>query len=218
MNSFILISKNPDQQNAYLNSFIGTQHISPFDVVRISSENSVGIEIVRRLQETIFLKPFKGKEKVILIENAQQLTTEAQNALLKLLEEPPLFVSIFLCATTAETFLPTVLSRCTIISLNTPPTPVSGKDKESIEENLHIIMQGSVEEKLALAETIAADKNELPKWFERIVLFAREKMLEEKNDTRHFAHIVRALQEGYTICTTTNVSPRTILEHCFLTM
>jgi DNA polymerase III subunit delta' len=57
-------------------------------------------------------KPFEKKEKVLVILGAEKMTTEAQNALLKPLEEPPSYALIFLSAKTESTLLETVISRC----------------------------------------------------------------------------------------------------------
>src|SRR5579872_4392002 len=126
MNSFILLSKHNDQQQIYLDTFIVSHAISPFDIQTLAEEGSIGIEIVRKLQETTFLKPYKGNEKITIIKHAENLTIEAQNALLKLLEEPPIFVYIFLCSTTDDVFLPTVLSRCKLIKLDQLQPHTSG--------------------------------------------------------------------------------------------
>ncbi len=221
MNSFILVSKNTNQQEAYLKTFIAEHAISPFDQIIISTEGSVGIEVVRKLQETIFLTPYKGNEKIVVIQNAEKLTTEAQNALLKLLEEPPLFVYIFLCSSTEEVFLPTVISRCKIINLqpNTPNDP--NTPNFSLDQHLQILLQGTIAEKLALAEALATDKENLPLWFEKITIFIRQKMLENiattpTSPTTQHLRVLSSLQEAHKTFAITNVSPRTVLEHCFL--
>ena len=234
MNSFILISKNPDQQEAYVKKFVTQHAVSPFDITRIAQEGSIGIEIVRKLQQNILFKPFKGKEKIIIIDNAQKLTIEAQNALLKLLEEPPIYLIIFLCSNTEETFLPTVLSRCQTIQLDKQPTTAvietnmatkqSGPEEQSIEtlqENLYVITNGTIREKLALAEILAADKENVPLRLENLLLFIRQKMLENIASpsnplTPPYPNMLYSLQEAHKTVTTTNVSPRTILEHAFL--
>lgn len=73
--------------------------------------NSIGIEEARHLKEWTATKPLAQK-KVIYIHNAEKLTVEAQNALLKILEEPPEGSQIILSAQKSTLLLPTVLSRC----------------------------------------------------------------------------------------------------------
>ena len=63
------------------------------------------------------LKPFKGKTKVVVIQSYESITKEAQNALLKVLEEPPANTLIIILTLKKEFLLPTILSRCKIINL-----------------------------------------------------------------------------------------------------
>jgi DNA polymerase III gamma/tau subunit len=215
MNSFILISQDLSKQQNYLNQFVHDHAISPFDITTLAEEGSIGIEIVRKMQETIFLKPFKSKEKLIVIQSAQNLTDAAQNALLKLLEEPPLFTFIFLCSSTEEVFLPTVLSRCSVITLE-DDAQAQSIDEEMLIINLSTLQNGSISEKLALAESLAADKEKLPGWIHDMTLFVREKLL-QKQENQYIA-ILKTLQEANKLSTTTNVNTRLLLEHIFLTM
>lgn len=215
MNSFILIAKSPTKQQEYLDNFAAQHNISPFDVTIIMEEGSVGIEIVRKLHETLFLKPYKRKEKMIVIEAADALTVTAQNALLKTLEEPPVHAYLFLCSKNEDMFLPTVLSRCSIIQVDTSvilTRPES--DIQMLEEQLQAITNGPIAEKLALAESLAADKENLITWFEQMTYALREKMTTDASCAAH----LQTFHEAYKTLTTTNVNARTILEHCFLSM
>lgn len=86
-------------------------------------QNTLTIEQVRQLQDFLKLKT-AGKRtirRVVIIENAHYLTTEAQNALLKILEEPPTDTVLILTCVGEHSLLPTIYSRCQSIKL----TPVS---------------------------------------------------------------------------------------------
>lgn len=80
-------------------------------------KNTVQIEQIRDLKKNIFQKPLREKFKITVIEEAQKLTAEAQNALLKILEEPPAHSVIILESSSKEEILPTILSR--VITLRT---------------------------------------------------------------------------------------------------
>lgn len=219
MNSFIIISKTTQQQQKYLDEFIQTHHISAFDKTLIEEDGSVGIEIIRKLQETLYLKPYKGNEKMIIIHHAERLTTEAQNAFLKVLEEPPTFVYLFLLATTEEAFLPTILSRCTLIKFTQESK--EELDTEALTKDVAILTTGSVGEKLALAEQRASEKEHLAQWMKDTTRFVREQMMkaiDDKEKTYIYTRMLLQLQEGNKIISTTNVNPRIILEHIFLTI
>jgi DNA polymerase-3 subunit gamma/tau len=87
-------------------------HTNSVDVIEIDGASNRGIDNIRELRETVRYRPAKGRYKVYIIDEVHMLTTEAFNALLKTLEEPPPHV-IFIFATTEPHKIPaTILSRC----------------------------------------------------------------------------------------------------------
>ncbi len=83
----------------------------------------IGIDQVREVQKEAALKPYEGAYRVFIIDGAEQLSGEAANSLLKLLEEPPDQVVIILLAGAAEGLLLTIVSRCRHIELRPLPHP-----------------------------------------------------------------------------------------------
>ncbi len=82
------------------------------DVIEIDAASNRGIDEIRDLREKVRFAPAEGKYKIYIIDEVHMLTTEAFNALLKTLEEPPQFV-VFILATTEIHKIPvTILSRC----------------------------------------------------------------------------------------------------------
>ena len=75
-------------------------------------KRSIGIEKARNATKFLHKKPFNHPNKVVVINKAELLTVQAQNALLKTLEEPPAFATIILNAKTETSLLDTVISRC----------------------------------------------------------------------------------------------------------
>ncbi len=92
-----------------------------FSLVR-AEKNSISIESIRELQRFLQLKTLGEKpfRRAVIIEHAEALTTEAQNAFLKLLEEPPADTILILAADNPRALLPTILSRTQVITMNTP--------------------------------------------------------------------------------------------------
>lgn len=87
------------------------------DLHRISPINdSIHVEEIRKLQSDIMIKPLYGKKKIYIIENADHMTTQAQNCLLKILEEPPAYGVILLTTSNFGALLETIRSRA--IKLN----------------------------------------------------------------------------------------------------
>ncbi len=82
------------------------------DVLEIDAASNRGIDEIRELKEKVRLTPFSAKKKIYIIDEVHMLTTEAFNALLKTLEEPPFHAVFILCTTEAHKIPPTILSRC----------------------------------------------------------------------------------------------------------
>ncbi len=86
------------------------------DVLEIDAASNRGIDEIRDLREKIRLFPLSARVKVYIIDEVHMLTTEAFNALLKTLEEPPLHAMFILCTTEPQKVPGTILSRCFHIS------------------------------------------------------------------------------------------------------
>ena len=82
------------------------------DVVEIDGASNRGIDEIRQLRETVPYSPTTGAFRVYIIDEVHMLTTEAFNALLKTLEEPPAHVKFIFATTAANKVPPTILSRC----------------------------------------------------------------------------------------------------------
>ena len=80
--------------------------------------NSLKIEQIREFQNKVSEKPIISNRKVYIINDSDKMTTEAQNCLLKTLEEPPEFVTIILIGFNESAFLDTIKSRCMILHFN----------------------------------------------------------------------------------------------------
>ena len=88
------------------------------DVIEIDAASNNGVEQVRELIDTVNYLSIKGKKKVYIIDEVHMMTTNAFNALLKTLEEPPEHVIFILATTEKHKILPTILSRCQIFDFN----------------------------------------------------------------------------------------------------
>ncbi|MGQ9546546.1 MAG: DNA polymerase III subunit delta' [Dehalococcoidia bacterium] len=102
-------------------------------VTRVDSRTEIGIDDVKELQRLANLPPYEGKCKVFIIEDAEYLSAEAANRLLKILEEPPPGVVWLLLAADQERLLPTIISRCQRLELK----PLSTERMQEILINSH---------------------------------------------------------------------------------
>lgn len=90
------------------------------DIIHVLHEkiNSIGIDDIRvQVNQNIGIKPYASPYKIYIIDEAEKMTTQAQNALLKTLEEPPVYGIIIILVNNLEMLLPTILSRCVVLNM-----------------------------------------------------------------------------------------------------
>jgi DNA polymerase III subunit gamma/tau len=85
---------------------------SSMDVIEIDAASNRGINEMRELRESVRFRPARDRYKVFIVDEAHQITSEAFNALLKTLEEPPEWVVFILCTTESHKIPSTIVSRC----------------------------------------------------------------------------------------------------------
>lgn len=138
------------------------------DVIEIDAASNRGINEMRELRENVRFRPARDRFKVFIIDEAHQITTEAFNALLKTLEEPPEWAVFVLCTTEAHKIPTTIASRCQQFSFRSVEFPelvdrmrwiCTQEGIEAEEEALAVLAQageGSVRDSLsALDQAIA---------------------------------------------------------------
>ncbi len=117
---------------------------SAMDLIEIDAASNRGIDDIRSLREKIKLSPAKCQYKVYIIDEVHMLTTEAFNALLKTLEEPPAHAVFILCTTEAQKLPKTIISRCLQIKFR----------KSKPEELVHSLERVAKGEKLNLEKGV----------------------------------------------------------------
>lgn len=108
------------------------------DIIYVEHDkpNVISVDNVRtQINGDIAIKPYSGPHKIYIMDEAEKMNTQAQNALLKTLEEPPEYAVILLLTTSVEAMLPTILSRCVVLDIK----PVSeDKIKKFLMEKVEI--------------------------------------------------------------------------------
>ncbi len=91
------------------------------DIIWVTHEKiSIGVDDIRlQVNNDIGIKPYSGQYKIYIIDEADKMTEQAQNALLKTIEEPPEYAMILLLTNNINNLLPTILSRCVTLNLKT---------------------------------------------------------------------------------------------------
>ena len=90
------------------------------DIIYVSHEkpNTIGVEDIRtQINGDIDVKPYSSPRKIYIMNEGEKMTVQAQNALLKTLEEPPEYAVILILTTQVEALLPTILSRCVVLNM-----------------------------------------------------------------------------------------------------
>ena len=142
----IIISANIEDKKKEIQlslaSHIGSGNVNNHpDLLYFSSETKLGIAEARKIKEHFSLKPYSAKGRAVVLENGSDLTIEAQNALLKTLEELPENALFIIGANSDSHFLPTVLSRCQIERLQFTVDSKQENHKEDITKLLEVSME-----------------------------------------------------------------------------
>ena len=108
------------------------------DIIYVSHEkpNTIGVEDIRKqINGDIDIKPYSSPRKIYIMNEGEKMTVQAQNALLKTLEEPPEYAVLLILTTNVDAMLPTILSRCVVLNMK----PVAdAKVKKYLMEELGV--------------------------------------------------------------------------------
>ena len=121
-------------------------------------DGKIKIEQIRQMQRKVAEKPIISNNKVYIIDNADTMTTEAQNCLLKTLEEPPEYITIILICTNEGNLLSTIKSRCTRMQFETIKNEELKRyikeafPEQKISDNIVELAQGSIGKAIKLNE------------------------------------------------------------------
>lgn len=189
------------------------------DVLYFGADTKLGIEQARQIKKHFSLKPYLAKGKALVLEDAGKLTLEAQNALLKTLEEPPEEALLLLGARSQFDLLPTFFSRCQIVIL----------DKPSVQESdcantIEKLLSSSVESRFEYIEKL----KERQEFLHTLVRYFRNLMITKihgqkyqdrsKNvQTIEVKNFLKELLQGEQWAAQ-NVNIRAILEYLMLVM
>ena len=152
---------------------VGITNGNNLDVVEMDAASHRGIDDVRILRDAVKLSPVSAKNKVYIIDEVHMLTTEAENALLKTLEEPPAHVYFILATTNPEKLIETIRSRATLLQFKKASTPeivrsltrvVDGEKIKIKEEGLSLIAEaadGAFRDAIKILEQLVLEEKEL---------------------------------------------------------
>ena len=170
----------------------------------IPDGSNVKIDQIRQIQRKVFEPPIISQKKVYIIDDADLMTKEAQNCLLKTLEEPPEFVTLILVGSNESSFLSTIKSRCIMLKFeNLKPSDIDSFIKtkypeDNISDNIIEASNGSIGKALILK-----DKQELYTSIDKI--FNNIESL-DLIDTLNMADIIyKSLDDKYNVLEYINI-------------
>ncbi len=109
------------------------------DIITITHEKpaSIGVDDIRvQLRDDVIIKPYESRYKIYILPEGEKMTVQAQNALLKTLEEPPSYIVIIILTSNINAFLPTIISRCIVL----PMKPARDDSiRKYLMENCHVV-------------------------------------------------------------------------------
>ena len=241
------MSQNTDgfDKNALLDLIVVAPEI--IEKNGVSKQRDISIESIRDAKQSLSLFPYHGKYKVMIVDDAHKLNVPAQNALLKILEEPNQTTMIILVTHEIDRILPTVQSRSQIINFSLVDDGQMqknfSKDIVSISagrpglakfifenederifrseaiNDLNKIISGSINEKFALAEEFSKDIIKSLKRLNIWIWEMRKKALSSSETERKNIYAsIEKIQKNMETLKQTNANARLVLETLFMDM
>jgi DNA polymerase III delta prime subunit len=174
------------------------------DIFILDESSGWGIDEVRKIKGFLSQKPYSHSTKIILIFDSHNLNDQAQNALLKILEEPGENNHLILTTNKASGLLPTIVSRCHTVK-------ISGlKTKSSVSL---LKPSGNLNKDLLTSENLAKNKEDvLPLLEEQLKLYQSELI---KNPSPEISKTIEKLMKSIRMINS-NVDPKSALDYFFL--
>ncbi len=180
MQAILYLSRDPININIFVESQKKHYHTTSFTTFEILPAPSIGIEQIREIKKKLRFKSYQKIINLIIIYDIQKATAEAQNSLLKILEEPPPDSLFILTSGQVELILPTVVSRCKIVKDAVPKKDFQTDEK--IFALLRQILQSSPGKRLLISQKITGKKEDSLKFLDSILPLIRNMLLHPPED------------------------------------
>lgn len=188
MHAYLIIGKTESQRVAAAHKLLQQQKVQRVEVIT-PEKTTHPVATVRRARQMLKMKSVVVR--AVVLAEAEKLTTEAANAFLKILEEPPGNTILILTAPNEQTVLPTISSRCQVVNLGTAPGEA---EKEDIKTMKHFLSAG-VGEKLALVEE-TGDRQKALEFVIGQTLAARKLLLEAAQTDNQIIQLIDQLSQA----------------------
>jgi len=207
---FIDSSKNKLEFNSLLEKLAIKKTNNP-DFFGIEEE-TVGIEKTREIKKFFTIKGEEGKKRIVIIENGEGLTPEAQNSLLKTLEELSQNQLIIILVSKKNILLPTIISRCQISVI---------KQKKKNNRFLEKLALLTLKDRLILIEEEIAPKkmtkNELILFLEELIGEAQQQLIEGSGKSEQAKHRIDKINHACKLARA-NISPQSVIDWLMISL
>lgn len=213
VHSFLITGNSSSTRHKKIEELLDEWNVHPFDRVEIIREGtSIGIKDIRELQSRITLKPYNSPLTVVIVNEAHLLTLEAQQALLKTLEEPPATVRIILETPTPDALAPTILSRCQILKIK-ETMQESSDDLVQCLKTLEQLSIASIGERLKIVDEIVTSREETLQWVDKAIEASRQLMPTDFQLSKLLRGLLTARAQ-----ISANVNPKLSLDNLFISL
>lgn len=209
MHAFLIIGSDTDAIQKECVSRIDAWKISAWDTIRIAQDGTVGIEMIRDFERELALTARNSPAKVGVLTDMDRLTPEAQNALLKTLEEPPPNTYIIGTTRNPEALLPTIGSRMSVVRL----TDVSPVTDIAYRTLLQKLLSESPGKRLNMLDPYTATRDDAKNFITAMLAAGRDELLEHPSPK--LAAFIRNLLTAQSQLSV-NVNPKLVVDNAVL--
>lgn len=213
MHAYIITRSDEEGRMNYVHSMLKDWHVSGHDTVTLEpQDNTIGIDAVRSTISRLSFKPRSSPFSVLVVRMAHTLSEEAQQAILKTLEEPVGKSRIIVETQEPYSLLPTILSRCHIVRLtDAQATDQSNTELSLCVKTLEQLLHSSVGERHKLIDTLTKTRDDALIFVDRAIGALRKELVH----TGAYAKLLRALLTARTQLLG-NANPKLTLDAVFL--
>lgn len=208
----LLISASLDKRVEEIKKILSENNLPPnhLDLLYFPNDSKLGIVEAKKIKDHFSLKPYSAKGRGVVLEDGSSLTIEAQNALLKTIEELPKDSLFIMGADSESKLLPTILSRCQIINLGSEKYN-SYKYYNSYTKDLEYLLKATTEQRFEYIERL----KEKEEFLHSLVKYFHQNLRSHltSGNTEFLKELLRSEQ-----WTKHNVNVRAILEYLMLVM
>lgn len=226
MHAYLVTGGDARTRQDAVSEKLKTWRVSAFDQIILENPGTtITISQVRDFQKRMVLVPYNSPYSVGIIREAEKLTVEAQNALLKTIEEPPPHVVILVVTAYPGVLLPTILSRCHTMNLGRS-TQTNEKERVSVLRDVDLLLSSRVGQRLRIVAGIAGTREDAQAWVDAALSILREQMVGGlqgnmpcdgvfAQPSQPVSRLIRALLLARSQLAG-NVNPKLVLDHVFL--